>query len=55
MNLLKPLIIGSVMFYSSVSTAFELTSTDIKANSTLTQAQVFNGFGCTGQNTSPAF
>ena len=54
MNLLKQLILGSVVCYSSVSMAFELTSTDIKANSTLTQAQVFNGFGCTGQNISPA-
>lgn len=54
MNLLKQLILGSVVCYSSVAMAFELSSTDIKANSTLTAAQVFNGFGCTGQNTSPA-
>lgn len=33
---------------------FTLTSPSIKPGSTLTQAQVFNGFGCSGQNISPA-
>jgi len=32
---------------------FTLSSPSIKPGSTLTQAQVFNGFGCTGQNISP--
>ena len=33
---------------------FTLSSPTIKPGTTLTQAQVFNGFGCTGQNISPA-
>ena len=32
---------------------FTLSSPTIKPGSTLTQAQVFNGFGCSGQNISP--
>ena len=33
---------------------FVLTSPSIKPGSMLTDAQVFNGFGCTGKNMSPA-
>ena len=33
---------------------FTLTSTDVKPGATLTTKEVFNGMGCTGQNTSPA-
>lgn len=33
---------------------FKLSSPSIKPNSTLTMDQVFNGFGCTGKNISPA-
>lgn len=41
-------------FIANASTqAFELTSTDIKANNMLNMQQVFNGFGCKGQNRSP--
>lgn len=32
---------------------FTLTSTDVKPNGTLTEQQVFNGFGCSGANVSP--
>ena len=32
---------------------FEVSSTDMREEETLTQAQVFNGFGCQGQNISP--
>jgi Raf kinase inhibitor-like YbhB/YbcL family protein len=34
--------------------AFKLTSPTIKAGGTLANEQVFNGFGCRGQNVSPA-
>jgi Raf kinase inhibitor-like YbhB/YbcL family protein len=34
--------------------AFKLTSADVAANGTMTAKQVYNGFGCTGQNISPA-
>ncbi len=33
---------------------FALSSPDLKINATIKQEQVFNGFGCTGQNISPA-
>jgi Raf kinase inhibitor-like YbhB/YbcL family protein len=33
---------------------FTLTSPTIKSGSTLTEEQVYNGFGCTGKNQSPA-
>jgi hypothetical protein len=32
---------------------FKLASTDVKSGSPMAMAQVFNGFGCTGQNISP--
>ena len=34
--------------------SFKLYSPTIKPNSTLTLDQVFNGFGCSGKNISPA-
>jgi Raf kinase inhibitor-like YbhB/YbcL family protein len=34
--------------------AFKLESPTIKPGATLTEAQVFNGFGCSGKNLSPA-
>src|SRR6185295_17513184 len=34
--------------------AFTLSSPTVKPGSTLSDAQVFNGFGCTGKNISPA-
>ena len=40
-------------FFANAAT-FELSSPNIKPGSTLTEAYVFNGFGCSGKNTSPA-
>jgi Raf kinase inhibitor-like YbhB/YbcL family protein len=34
--------------------ALELQSTDVAEGSTLSKAQVYSGFGCTGDNVSPA-
>lgn len=34
--------------------AFELSSSDVTAGGTVPDKQVFNGFGCTGGNVSPA-
>lgn len=48
------LLMTALLAAGSVSAAdFTLTSTDVKAGGTLGTAQVFNSFGCTGQNLSP--
>ena len=39
---------------ASSAGAFELKSDDVAEGSTLKNAQVFSGFGCTGENISPA-
>ncbi len=36
------------------ASAFELSSADLKADSTIPDKHLFNGFGCTGGNVSPA-
>ena len=33
---------------------FKLESADVKPNAAIAEEQVFNGFGCTGKNVSPA-
>ncbi|AXS79568.1 YbhB/YbcL family Raf kinase inhibitor-like protein [Dechloromonas sp. HYN0024] len=38
----------------ALADSFKLTSPDIKPNSVISNEQVFNGFGCTGNNISPA-
>jgi Raf kinase inhibitor-like YbhB/YbcL family protein len=39
---------------SAPRAAFKLSSPDIKPNGPIAMEQVFNGFGCAGQNMSPA-
>lgn len=46
------LSVGTVV--SAHAASFKLMSPTIKPGSTLTDAQVFSGFGCTGKNISPA-
>ena len=55
-NTLSAGLLASLLFVSSAANAseFKLSSPTIKPNSTLNDAQVFSGFGCTGQNISPA-
>ena len=52
------LLLGCLLASSSQAaespTTFTLSSPDIKAESSLTNKQVFNGFGCSGDNISPA-
>ena len=49
------LLAGLVLAAASAHAAgFTLSSPTVKPGSTLTSAQVFKGFGCEGQNTSPA-
>jgi len=50
-------LLGSALFMTSFAAAaqhFVLTSPDIKPNARIKDEQVFNGFGCTGKNVSPA-
>lgn len=47
------LVAGFLAASLAQAAGFTLSSPTIKPGATLTQAQVFNGFGCTGQNISP--
>lgn len=55
-SLFQLALAGTALSVASLAQAgaFKLESPTIKPNSTLTDAQVFNGFGCTGKNISPA-
>ena len=48
------LLASAVAMSSAGAQALKLTSTDVHAGKTIAAAQVFNGMGCTGSNTSPA-
>lgn len=50
------LILASLVFAGGIASAqaFDLTSPDIKPGARIDDKFVFNGFGCTGQNVSPA-
>jgi Raf kinase inhibitor-like YbhB/YbcL family protein len=52
----RPLLAATLFGLGAVAHAagFTLTSANVKPNARLTDAQVFNGFGCTGKNISPA-
>src|SRR6267143_1650872 len=39
---------------SAVRAQFKLVSPDIRPNGPIAMEQVFNGFGCSGQNVAPA-
>jgi len=47
-------LIGMLSVTAASAAAFTLKSSDIAPNATLTQDHVFNGFGCSGKNISPA-
>ena len=46
--------LATTAFGATQAAAFTLSSPTVKPGSTLSDAQVFNGFGCTGKNVSPA-
>lgn len=52
--LASALALGSVAATGAAQGHFRLTSPDVKSNSTIGQKYIFNSFGCSGQNVSPA-
>jgi Raf kinase inhibitor-like YbhB/YbcL family protein len=54
--ILRPCIAAAALCAATLAQAagLTLTSPTIKPGSTLTEAQVYQGFGCTGKNLSPA-
>jgi Raf kinase inhibitor-like YbhB/YbcL family protein len=48
------LFLGVMLSGTAHSQQFKLTSPDIKPGGTIHLEQVYNGFGCTGKNISPA-
>ena len=55
---LRALALGAALAgataFAAQAAGFTLASPTVKPGSTLTDAQVFNGFGCSGRNVSPA-
>lgn len=47
-------VFGTFTSHAAPPQGFELSSPDIAPDSIIKQAYTFNGFGCTGQNISPA-
>lgn len=54
MKLFLAIALGSLMFTQALAAEFILRSPDIKSGSSISDEQVFNGFGCQGGNISPA-
>ena len=48
------LTLGLALAGAAQAQQFRLTSPDIKPNGSIAEEQVFNGFGCSGKNVSPA-
>ena len=53
MRILTAMLLSALSLQATAA-EFKLSSTDIEPGATLTDNQLFNGFGCTGQNISPA-
>ncbi len=55
-SIVRPSIAAAALCCAATvhAAGFTLTSPTIKPGATLTEAQVFQGFGCTGKNVSPA-
>ncbi len=54
MRILVVFCLASLPLAALAADPFTLASADIKPNSTIAEAQVFKGFGCTGGNVSPS-
>jgi len=49
-----PLLAGLLMTHAALADGFRVTSAEVKAGKKIADEQVFNSFGCTGGNVSPA-
>ncbi len=54
MRILVAFCLASLPLAALATNPFTLKSANIKPNSTIAEAQVFNGFGCAGANVSPS-
>jgi Raf kinase inhibitor-like YbhB/YbcL family protein len=54
MRTLVALCVASLPFAAFAADPFTLQSAEVKPNSTITEAQVYSGFGCEGGNVSPS-
>lgn len=52
-RLIAPLLLCASCAIAAAPEPFQLSSSTIKPGATLSEAQVFNSFGCTGKNLSP--
>jgi len=53
MKIISTALLSMLITTTAMAADFTLTSTDVKPGATLGNDQVFNGFGCTGNNISP--
>lgn len=54
LGLIASLTLPTTALHAKTTPPFTLHSQEIKAGATLSEQQVFNGFGCNGKNLSPA-
>ena len=54
LGLIASLTLPTTALHAKTTPPFTLHSQEIKADATLSEEQVFNGFGCHGKNRSPA-
>src|SRR5580704_5839200 len=54
MRVFVALVLAALPLTTLAADPFTLQSADIKPDSTIAEAQVFNGFGCDGGNVSPS-
>lgn len=54
LGLIASLTLPTTALHAKTTPPFTLHSQEIKAGATLSEEQVFNGFGCNGKNRSPA-